>query len=134
MPQALASAAFFLVEAGVPIWVIDAGLKIAAAVLINNVTSKLFGPKIPELAAGLRSVSLMVRSAVEYRKHVYGEARVSGPVAYNNKTVSGSDEYIWYVVTLCDGEIEDLVEVHIDGKVIPKADIAWTAGANGADG
>ena len=95
--------------------------------------SKLFAPKIPNLKESLAGKSIMKRSAVEYRKIVYGEAAVSGPIFYNN--VSGTDnEYLWYGVALADGEIEDLVSVWFDNDEIPKADIAWTAGIDGADG
>lgn len=106
---------------------------LAAAVLINVVMSKLFGPKIPDSIASLSEISIMTRSAIEARQKVYGTAAVAGPIVYNN--LSGNDrQYLWYVIALCEGEIEGLVEVRIDDRVIPVADIAWTPGANGADG
>ena len=132
MPQAVAgifqAAIAVLTSAGI------AGTisRIAFAALLSTVSSKLFGPKVPP-AVGLSSRDVTVRSALEYRKIVYGQARVSGPVAYVN-TSDTSNNLLWYVVPMCWGESEDLISVWIDKNEIPKADIAWTAGTGGADG
>lgn len=107
-------------------------LNIGASILLNVVSSKLFGPKAPK-GAGLSNHQIMVRSGIEHRKIVYGQAMVSGPIVYNN--LSGSDgEYLWYVIALAHGECEDLVSIWFDGDEIAKANIAWTVGAAGADG
>ena len=106
-------------------------VKLVAVVALNALTSKLFGPDLPK--AGFTGPQIMVRSAVEYRKLVYGQALVSGPVAYNN--LSGTDgKYLWYWVALCEGEVDSFVAVHFGADVIPVADIAWTPGVAGADG
>jgi len=106
-------------------------LKLAAQVALSIVVNKLFGPKVPRGA--LSGHQVMTRSALEYRKIVYGEAQLSGPVVYNN-TSGGDLEYLWYVIALAQGESEDLVSVWFDGDEIPKADIDWTAGSGGSDG
>ena len=108
-------------------------LKTAGFVALSVLSSKLFGPRLPSSVEALGSVSVMTRSSVEYRKRVYGQAIVSGPVIYNN--IAGtSNEQVWYQIALSDGEVDDFVEFHLDGDVIPKADVAWTAGTAGADG
>lgn len=107
--------------------------KIFTAVALNVVSSKLFGPKIPSSLKALGSHAVMRETAIQYRTLVYGQAATSGPIVYKN--VSGTNrEYLWYVIALCDGEIDDLVSVYFDGDVIPEADIAWSPGAGGADG
>lgn len=133
MPQLLAGAVLFLVEVGIPIGLIDFALKVAAVTLLNILNSKLFGPKIPDMLESLRGVAIMRRSAIEYRKAVYGQAIVSGPIVYNN--VAGDNrEHLYYVVALADGEISEITSFYIDGDEIPVADVNWTPGNNGADG
>jgi len=105
--------------------------RIAFSALLATVSSKLFGPKVPGI--GLSSRDVTVRGSLEHRKVVYGEARVSGPVAYINSSNTNNSD-LWYVIPMCHGESEDLVSVWIDKFEIPKADITWTAGTGGADG
>jgi len=106
-------------------------LKLVANIALSVVVQELFGPTPPR--GRLAGHQVMTRGALEYRKIVYGEAMLSGPVVYNN--VSGDDnQYLWFVVALAQGECEDLVSVWFDGSEIPKADIDWTAGTGGADG
>lgn len=108
-------------------------LQFISVVLLNVITSKLFGPKIPSSIDSLASKSILRRSAVEYRKIIYGEASVSGPVIYNN--LSGENgEYLWFVLAMADGEVDSLTSVWLDGDEIPEADITWTPGIGGADG
>ena len=98
-------------------------VKLVAVVALNTLSSKLFGPDIPK--AGFSGPQVMVRSAVEFRKLVYGQALISGPIAYNN--LDGVDgEYLWYWIALCEGEIDSFVSVYFDGDEIPVADIDWT--------
>jgi len=133
MPQLVVGVAVFLVNIGVPIAVVNFMYQMVGMMLLNVITSKLFGPKIPSALEGLSAISVMRRSGVEYRKLVYGQASISGPIIYNN--VSGDNrEYLWYVIALADGEIEELVSVWLDADEIPEADINWLPGVGGADG
>jgi len=139
--QAIAKLAFKVVfsltKAGVPYGLVAGTFKVAAFITLNAITNKLFGPKIPD-SEGLRGRDVMVASSVEYRKIVYGETVVSGPIWYNNVSNDPSGdpglERLWYCIALCEGQSEDLVSVWIDDIEIPKADIAWTAGTGSSDG
>lgn len=108
---------------------------VSRAVLISLVASKLFGPKI-EKQTGLQPVNVTTRSAIDYRKIVYGQAQVSGPIVYQNADNDAGNAIadLYTVVPVADHEIEDFVSLWLDSDAIPKADIAWTAGAAGADG
>ena len=108
-------------------------LKAGALILLNVLVSKLFGPKIPSSQQSLGSVSIMTRSATEYRKVVYGTAPVSGPVVYHNVD-GGAREYLWCVVARADGEVEEFVSVWLDGDEIDDSEITWSPGTGGADG
>ncbi len=129
MPQAVQAIATFAVWlfTGTGFWV-----NVVRAVLLTVISSKLFAPKLPG-AAGLSGLQATVRGTLEFRKVIYGEAIVSGPIVYSN--LSGSNgEDLWFVVPMCLGLSDDLVAVYLDADKIPKADIAWTAGTGGADG
>lgn len=105
----------------------------ALAIGLSAVTSKLFAPRIPEARSSLQSLSVTTKDTLEYRKIVYGEAMVSGPVVYQN--LSGTlNEYLWSVIALCDGESESIEEVWFDGNQIDKTDIDWTPSATGGGG
>lgn len=108
-------------------------LRLGTAMFLNVLSSKLFGPKIPGSASRLEGQQVMVRSGIEYRNVVYGQAIVSGPVVYNN-TGGTHRENLWYMLALCDGEIEELVSLWVDDDEITKAQIAWSAGVGGGAG
>ena len=136
MPQAVIGAyvatAFTVAKLAATSFLFNVGIRIAGVALLSTVTSKLFGPKVPE-PLGLQPRDVMTRSAIQYRQIVYGQAAVSGPIIYNN--IEGlKNQNLWYVIALAEGESEDLVEVRFDDRVVPKADIAWTAGTGGSDG
>ena len=126
---AKAATAFFTAK-GVVIGIIRA---IAVNLVVSAAARALFKPDTPPSIQSIRGHQVTTRGGLEYRKIVYGQAMVSGPVAYNN--VSGTNnEYIWYVIPLVGHEIEDLVSIWLDSEEITKAQIDWTAGTGGADG
>lgn len=132
MPGAIAGAikigAAILTGGGALAAVSRIGLSIGLSVL----TSKLFGPKIAENNA-LAAISITTRDTLAWRTMVYGQAKTSGPIRYNN--LSGlNNEDLWFVVPMCDGQSDDIVSVYLDGDAIPKADIDWTAGEGSSDG
>ena len=103
--------------------------RIALSVGLSILGSKLFGPKIPNLARGLSGISVTTRSTLEYHKIVYGRAMVSGPICYNN--LSGTnDEYLWFVIPLCLGESTAIEEVWFDGDQFLAADIDWSTASS----
>lgn len=102
----------------------------AFAIGLSTITSKLFGPKSPRQDFGLTDKQVTVRGALEYRKVVYGEAMVSGPIVYTN--LSGQrGQYLWYVIALCQGESESIEEVWFDGNKILASEINYTPPAGG---
>lgn len=132
MPQVIQAAATFVTWLLTAQGTLAAIARFAATILLNVVLSKLFGPKVPD-GVGLSGIQLTTRSTTEFRKVIYGQALVSGPVAYNN--TSGPDNRdLWFVIPMCQGLSEDLVEVRVDKDVIPKADIDWAAGSGASDG
>lgn len=106
--------------------------RIAVSVLLSHVSSRLFGPK-PAAGVGFTGMQTMARGGLEFRKIVYGQAMVSGPVVYN-VTAGSNNQDLWYVIPLCHGESEDLVSLWFDNEEIPAADIAWTPGTGASDG
>ena len=126
--MAQAVAAFELVKAAL----VATGIKgfvarTVASFLLTTVTNKLFARKLSSPSLGLSGVQVTTRSALEYRKIVYGKAMVSGPIVYSNVAGTNNKE-LWHDVALVGHEIEDYVALYIDGDEIPKANISWTAG------
>ena len=84
-------------------------------------------------AAASAPRDVMVRSAIEPSKIVYGRARVSGPVVYTNtKPTPGTNDNntLWTVVSLASHECDDIEAIWLDGDEIPSALIDW-AGTGG---
>lgn len=84
-------------------------------------------------AAASAPRDVMVRSAIEPSKIVYGRARVSGPVVYTNtKPTPGTNDNntLWTVVSLASHECDDIEAIWLDGDEIPSAIIDW-AGTGG---
>ena len=84
-------------------------------------------------AAAAAPRDVMVRSAIEPSKIVYGRARVSGPVVYTNtKPTTGTSDNntLWTVVSLVSHECDDIEAIWLDGDEIPSAIIDW-AGTGG---
>lgn len=106
---------------------------LAINVFLSFVTNKMFGPKRPRGGIGFSGVQVTTRGALEYRKIVYGQALVSGPVVYSN-TSGDNNENLWHLIALTGHESDSFVSVWLDGDEIPVADIDWTAGTGGADG
>lgn len=72
---------------------------------------------------------VMVRSAVEPCKIVYGRGRVSGPVVYTNtKPTAGTQDNntLWTVVSLVSHECADIEAIWLDGDKIPSSIINWS--------
>src|SRR5690606_28921796 len=82
-----------LIAIGVNAAVASFVANVVSVVLLSTITSKLFGPKIPE-GPGFSGLQVTARSALEYRKIIYGQAMVSGPIAYTN--MSGTDNSDWW--------------------------------------
>ena len=84
-------------------------------------------------AAAAAPRDVMVRSAIEPSKIVYGRARVSGPVVYTNtKPTPGTNDNntLWTVVSLASHECDDIEAIYLDGDRIPSSIIDW-AGTGG---
>lgn len=96
---------------------------VAASVLLQKITEKLFGPGAEKTSfAGIQTTS---RGSLDYRKFVYGKAMVGGTIFYNN--VRGtSNEWLDFNIAYVDHEIEELVSFLLDNDTITAAQITWT--------
>lgn len=103
-----------------------AGTYVALTVGLAYAANELLGPTNPETGASGREIT--VRSTIEPRKIVYGEALVSGPVAYVNTRAPANDPDVdtlaelWHVIALAGHECNDWLELRLDGTIIPRSD------------
>lgn len=105
----------------------------SVAIGLSVLSSQIFRPKLNNARQRLAGLQTTVRSTTEFRSIVYGQAIVSGPIAYHNLS-GGRGQECWYVIPLAWGRSHSVVSVWFDGYEFPAEDIQWTAGANGADG
>lgn len=106
--------------------------RVGATALLSTLTSELFGPKVPQ-GTGLSAQQVTTQGKLEYRKIVYGETLVSGPVVFDGSEGVGLQN-LWYVIPLCQGESDSIQSVWLDNEEIPVADIDWTPGVGSGTG
>ncbi len=123
MPQAVAAAA---AAAAAFVAANAVAIAINTAILVG---STLYQRKLQRQRADYKpQQDVMVRSAVEPVKIIYGEVRVSGPVCYvNSKKTPGTDDNsdLWHLIAIAGHEIEDITDIWLDGDEIPEATINW---------
>ncbi|RLA58707.1 MAG: hypothetical protein DRQ89_15045, partial [Epsilonproteobacteria bacterium] len=73
--------------------------------------------KTPARLRRLLEQSVMVRSAVAPQEIVYGETRKSGVVTWYDAN-GDNNKYLWFVVTVCEHEINKYTTLWIDGESI----------------
>jgi len=96
--------------------------KVAGVILLSTLTNKLFGPKAPRTSfAGLQT---MARGALEPRRIVYGTAKVSGAVTYNN-TLGDDNQVLNYEVAFVD-HLAEAISFFLDDREITVGQITWT--------
>lgn len=100
---------------------------IAAAVVEIAAVSAYQKKKAKEAEEKLRSrVDVMIRSATEPARIIYGERRVSGPLAFANvrlSTGTADNSDLWQVVALAGHEVNAITDLYLDGDKIPAASI-----------
>jgi len=100
--------------------------------ILGSIADRLSSPDAPA-GTGISGRDITVRGTLEYRKVVYGTARLSGPNVYPN--VSGADrEDLWFVIPLSHGRSESIEAIWIDDVRILASDIDWTPGSGSSDG
>ncbi len=122
MPQAIAYVVYTVGSAignmALAVAIADALIKLAILTAINMA----FQPDL-SMKRSLRH-DITTRGPVDPCKIVYGQALVSGPIAYNNAAgVNNRD--LWYVVMMAAHEVDNIVDVHLDARVIPEADVNY---------
>ena len=104
----------------------EAALAIGGAVVVaGGVAAKkvmsLFEVEMPKIDTD-RSRQATVRSTTEPYKIVYGQALVSGPIAFTG--VAGTDnEDLYYAIALAGHEVTNITDIHFDNEVIASGNI-----------
>lgn len=99
-------------------WMVNAG----AAMALGAVTERK-----PKNERRLVSHSAMIRSAIQPQEVLYGRPSKKGGVVTWFGTSGGRQEYLWYVITVCEHEIDGFEKLWIDDVEI---DIATEITAN----
>lgn len=85
-------------------WLVGMGASLALGAV--------FEPGMPQINR-LRQQNVMIRSAVKPQEIVYGITRKSGLVTWFD-TSGANKEYLWFVITVCEHEIEEYISLWID--------------------
>ncbi len=98
-----------------------------ATIVLSAATARLVNRGVAPISSfsGLQQTT---RSALEYKKIVYGEALVSGPIFYSNaRNPSNQDFHLGVAFT--GHEVDSFVGFYIDSEYVPVANIDGGTGA-----
>lgn len=113
---ALVAAAFASASA----WVAGGSVIIAGALAFGSSILQSAMAKKPKRAADFAAQSdgrtVQVRQAITTRKIIYGETRVSGPIAFVTST--GGNKYFHIVLPVASHEVEAIDEVWVNDQVV----------------
>lgn len=124
------SAAGALASLGITSALVGAAGGFVVATAINAIGSRAVSSK-PKAASGAftqaaQGQKLMVRSAIESHKVIYGETRVSGPIVFvtttdtgpvpNGSPPSGSNIMLHMVIALAGHEVEEIGTIYLNDK------------------
>lgn len=109
----------------------------AVSTALSTVGSRAFAPKSGGAGASTggggsaqeaRGRSIMVRSSVESHKIIYGQSRVSGPIAMITSTSSGPDStaatatgdnlFVHMVIALAGHEVEEIGNIYLNDQAV----------------
>lgn len=107
----------------------SAAISYAISVVANQVISAF--SDVPDqgdngLAAQGSGRQQLIRSGISSRKVIFGQTRVSGPMAYATGTGLNSG-FLWYVIPLHHGEAQAIDDVYLNDAVVPN-DVLNAAG------
>lgn len=113
--RALAGVALIAVGA-LTSWAGGAGLVMAGISLLVGAALE----KTPAKLRRLQEQNVMVRSAVEPQEIVFGEVKKSGVIAWYDSN-GPHNKYLWFVIAICEHEIDSYSELWIDGTRVNRA-------------
>jgi len=98
-----------------------------AYLAVSTAISKALTPKFSDNADLKRDIT--IRTAIESRKIIYGEALVGGVLAYSN--IGGDENGVLTTVVINAGhQVSDMTDVYLDATLITDAQIGSGAGAD----
>ena len=100
---------------------------IIASVGIGTAQAGIQKNKLKDEAKKARNrVDVLLRSATEAQRLIYGTRRVSGVLAYANvrlSTGSNDNSDLWQVIAIAGHEVDGITDLFLDGDKIPAASI-----------
>jgi len=85
--------------------------------LQGSLQSKPKSTNLAPFAAKSSNRTVQIRQPITYRRYVYGELRLSGPLIFGASTQS--NKFLHLVIRLADHEVEAIDEVWLNDDVIP---------------
>lgn len=107
-----------------------AAFAVGAAIIVGGtmLVTKLATPDINQgVQDNDRSRQVTARGTIESQKIIYGEALVSGPLAFVGVSGTGNKN-LHHVVSLAGHQIEAITEIWLDDQVISSANISGNGG------
>lgn len=121
----------FLVGLGLSVGTATVVVEIAATIVINILLTKiqnLLAPNPNANSTGPPPVNLTLQTTVEYRRIIFGTARVGGVFVFY-RTSGTTNEVLWYVVAYAGHQCSAAHDAYLDARQVPSADINGSTGA-----
>lgn len=111
----------WLAQAGWKQFVVKAVINVAAAAVVNKLTT----PSLKDRKKSVQSLTVNVRGTTEHQRIIYGETLAGGILWYLN-TAGEENQALYQGIVVAGHEIENIGDMWIDNAVIPEASIDWS--------
>jgi hypothetical protein len=102
-------------------------ITIASGLILTGFQTQQQKKKLKEAEKKARNrIDVLLRSATESQRIIYGTRRVSGPLCYANvrlSTGTNDNSDLWQVIALAGHEVTAITDLYLDGDKIPAASI-----------
>jgi hypothetical protein len=99
-------------------------LKTAAAIVFSSVLGRLTASTPKKPPAAVQDYGVMVKSAVETHKIIYGQAKVSGPLVFVT-TTADSNQFLHFVIALAGHEVSSIGTIYFNDQPLTVNASGW---------
>ena len=134
----LATVAFGMLPWSTGALLVNSAIGFVASSAINALGSRAFSgnkAKTPSFTQEAQGRSVVLRSSVDTHKIVYGQARLSGPLAYAvstnsgfnnfNEAIFGENRFLHLIIPLAGHEVDSIPTIYINDQAVTVDSNGW---------